>query len=172
MAKISFSKLGLKLNTEVKSIGYNDIVVKQYLPINEKLELITRVINNAADDNRFLNKIKLEMYLNLEIVFTYTNINFTDKQKEDLPKLYDILNSSGVMSDIINTMEVSEYNYLHRNTLDIAEKMYEYSNSIYGILDNIATDYSNLNLDANEIYQKIADPENLALVKDIMAKMG
>ena len=172
MAKISFSKLGLKLNSEVKSIGYNDIVVKQYLPINEKLELITRVINNAADDNRFLNKIKLEMYLNLEIVFTYTNINFTDKQKEDLPKLYDILNSSGVMSDIINTMEVSEYNYLHRNTLDIAEKMYEYSNSIYGILDNIATDYSNLNLDANEIYQKIADPENLALVKDIMAKMG
>lgn len=172
MAKISFSKLGLKLNTEVKSIGYNDIVVKQYLPINEKLELITRVINNAADDNRFLNKIKLEMYLNLEIVFTYTNINFTDKQKEDLPKLYDILNSSGVMSDIINTMEVSEYNYLHRNTLDIAEKMYEYSNSIYGILDNIATDYSNLNLDANEIYQKIANPENLALVKDIMAKMG
>lgn len=172
MAKISFSKLGLKLNTEVKSIGYNDIVVKQYLPINEKLELITRVINNAADDNRFLNKIKLEMYLNLEIVFTYTNINFTDKQKEDLPKLYDILNSSGVMSDIINTMEISEYNYLYKNTLDIAEKMYEYSNSIYGILDNIATDYSNLNLDANEIYQKIADPENLALVKDIMAKMG
>ena len=172
MAKISFSKLGLKLNTEVKSIGYNDIVVKQYLPINEKLELITRVINNAADDNRFLNKIKLEMYLNLEIVFTYTNINITDKQKEDLPKLYDILNSSGVMSDIINTMEISEYNYLYKNTLDIAEKMYEYSNSIYGILDNIATDYSNLNLDANEIYQKIADPENLALVKDIMAKMG
>lgn len=172
MAKVSFSKLGLKLNTEVKSIGYNDIVVKQYLPINEKLELITRVINNAADDNRFLNKIKLEMYLNLEIVFTYTNINFTDKQKEDLPKLYDILNSSGVMSDIINTMEISEYNYLYKNTLDIAEKMYEYSNSIYGILDNIATDYSNLNLDANEIYQKIADPENLALVKDIMAKMG
>lgn len=172
MAKVSFSKLGLKFNTEVKPIGYNDIVVKQYLPINEKLELITRVINNAADDNRFLNKIKLEMYLNLEIVFTYTNINFTDKQKEDLPKLYDILNSSGVMSDIINTMEISEYNYLYKNTLDIAEKMYEYSNSIYGILDNIATDYSNLNLDANEIYQKIADPENLALVKDIMAKMG
>lgn len=172
MAKVSFSKLGLKLNTEVKSIGYNDIVVKQYLPINEKLELITRVINNAADDNRFLNKIKLEMYLNLEIVFTYTNINFTDKQKEDLPKLYDILNSSGVMCDIISTMKTSEYSYLYNNTLDIAEKMYEYSNSIYGILDNIATDYSNLNLDANEIYQKIADPENLALVKDIMAKMG
>lgn len=172
MAKVSFSKLGLKLNTEVKSIGYNDIVVKQYLPINEKLELITRVINNAADDNRFLNKIKLEMYLNLEIVFTYTNINFTDKQKEDLPKLYDILNSSGVMCDIISTMKTSEYSYLYNNTLDIAEKMYEYSNSIYGILDNVATDYSNLNLDANEIYQKIADPENLALVKDIMAKMG
>ena len=122
MAKVSFNKLGLKLNTEVKSIGYHDITVKQYLPINEKLELITRVINNAADDNRFLNKIKLEMYLNLEVVFTYTNINFTDKQKEDLPKLYDILNSAGVMSDIIDCMEISEYNYLYKNTLDIAEK--------------------------------------------------
>mgnify|MGYP003309718670 CR=1 FL=1 len=29
----------------------------------------------------------------------------------------------------------NEYNYLYRNTLSIAERIYEYSNSIYGILD-------------------------------------
>ena len=69
-------------------------------------------------------------------------------------------------------MEVSEYNYLYRNTLDIAERMYEYSNSIYGILDIISNDYSNLNLDADEIYQQLANEENLNLVKSIMTKLG
>ena len=42
MAKVSFTKLGLKKNEEVGILHINeqDIEVKQYLPINEKLELI------------------------------------------------------------------------------------------------------------------------------------
>ena len=42
MAKLSFTKLGLKLNQEVVEIHHNDqiIEVKQYLPVNDKLELL------------------------------------------------------------------------------------------------------------------------------------
>ena len=47
MAKVAFSKLGVKTNQEVKTITWNDqtIEVKQYLPVNNKLELASRVIN-------------------------------------------------------------------------------------------------------------------------------
>jgi hypothetical protein len=41
-----------------------------------------------------------------------------------------------------------------------------------GILDNISTDYSNLNLDATEIQKKIGNPENITLLKDVLAKLG
>ena len=41
-----------------------------------------------------------------------------------------------------------------------------------GILENISADYSNLNLDATEIQNKLADPNNMALLKDVLAKLG
>ena len=41
-----------------------------------------------------------------------------------------------------------------------------------GILDNVVNDYSNLNLDASEIQKKLADPDNMALLKDVLAKLG
>jgi hypothetical protein len=46
MAKISFNKLGLKINiNEIPvQIGEETIAVKQYLPIEEKLQLISRVL--------------------------------------------------------------------------------------------------------------------------------
>jgi hypothetical protein len=51
MAKISFSKLGLSKNTEIKNFEYNgqNIEVKQYLPIQDKLKLIGDVIMNSAE---------------------------------------------------------------------------------------------------------------------------
>ena len=43
MAKISFSKLGLKVNNEIININFNDqvIEVKQYISVNDKLKLIS-----------------------------------------------------------------------------------------------------------------------------------
>ena len=81
MAKVSLTKLGLKVNQDIKNIEFNKqiIEVKQYLPINEKLELISSVINSAADENNFSNPVKENVFLTLEILYHYTNINFTDK---------------------------------------------------------------------------------------------
>ena len=33
-------------------------------------------------------------------------------------------------------------------------------------------DYSNLDFEASDIQKKIADPENLSLLKDILTKLG
>ena len=95
MAKIAFSKLGLtkdKLD-EFQTVEFNDqtVEVKQYLPIAEKAELISRVLNNSVDDDAgYYNNLKLDMWLALEIVYAYSNINFTEKQKSDPMKLYDL----------------------------------------------------------------------------------
>ena len=41
-----------------------------------------------------------------------------------------------------------------------------------GVDSKLWNNYSNLDLDVNELQDKIANPESLSLVKDILTKMG
>ena len=52
------------------------------------------------------------MYFHLYLVYLYTNINFTDKQKEDESKLFDVLLTNGIIEGVITTMPEAEYNML------------------------------------------------------------
>ena len=177
MAKISYNKLGItkdELN-KVQTVEYNDqtIEVKQYLPIAEKSELITRVLNNSVDENTgYYNLLKLDMNLGLEIVYAYSNISFTEKQKEDPMKLYDMLNASKVLNLIIGLVPDGEFYYLNKTTYEMANNIVSYRNSAMGIMEAISTDYSNLDLDATDIQKKLNDPDNMALLKDVLTKLG
>lgn len=174
MAKVAFSKLGLKKQNEVKTIIINEqnIEIKQYLPVNDKLALIGRVLTAAQDDNNFLNPIKLEVIGTIEIIMTYTNINFTEKQKEDLSKLYDLCDENNITNLIIAAIPETEYNFILQGIEDTAKALYDYHTSVLGILESVATDYSNLELDASNIQKLIGDPQNLGLLKDILTKIG
>ena len=174
MAKISFTKLGIKLNQDINNINFNNqiIEVKQYLPVNEKLELISNVINLSADDNNFANPIKVSVFTTLEILYNYTNINFTDKQKEDPVKLYDLVISSGLVSRVIMAIPKEEYDEVLNGIKSSIEAVYKYRNSVLGILDAISTDYNTLNLDATEIQKKLSDPNNMAFLKEVLTKLG
>ena len=174
MAKIGFTKLGLKPNNKIVNIEFNEqiIEVKQYLPVEEKLELITNVLELSHDSNNFSNPIKVQVYTALEMIDKYTNITFTEKQKENPTKLYDLLNGNGLLEKIIDAVPQIEYDEIIAGVYNTIDAVYTYQNSILGILDTISQDYSNLNLDATEIQKKLADPENMALLKNIMTKLG
>ena len=174
MAKVSLTKLGLKVNQDVKNIEFNEqiIEIKQYLPINEKLELISSVINSAADENNFSNPVKENVFLTLEILYHYTNINFTDKQKEDPVKLYDLVVSSGLVNKVTDLIPEEDLDEVINGVAQSVKAIYTYRNSVLGILESISKDYSNLDLDATEIQQKLADPNNMALLKQVLTKLG
>ena len=174
MTKISFTKLGLNKNTEIASFDWNGqtIEVKQYLPIQEKMEIISSVLNQCQDENNFINEAKLSLFMDLEMIYKYTNINITEKQKEDPAKLYDLFAGTGLFNEIFTVLPDSEYKCIAIWLNKTAEHIYEYRNSIYGILDAMNTDYSNLELDADSIREKIADPNSLSLLKDVLTKLG
>ena len=69
MAKVPFSKLGLKVNSDVTVITFNDydIEVSRYLPFKEKTELASNIINYSVDDNGFYNPLKVKLYMVLEV---------------------------------------------------------------------------------------------------------
>ena len=174
MAKVSLTKLGLKVNQEVKNIEFNEqiVEVKQYLPVNDKLELISNVINSAHDENNFSNPVKVSVFTTLEIMYAYTNINFTDKQKEYPTKLYDMLISSGFACEVFRAIPEAEYHEIVSGVEDSIEAIYAYQNSVMGVFEAITTDYSDMNLDATNIYNKLADPENMDLIKQVLTKLG
>lgn len=174
MAKIAYTKLALAPNKEIKSFDYNgqNIDVIQYMPLEKKLEILTEVINNSGDDKGFYNRAKIEFNIILEIVFNYTNITFTEKQKADRMKLYDALVGSGFWNYVRQVLPDDEWEWYNRMTYFTIDKIYEYRNSVYGILDAMVTDYDTLNLDATKIRDTIANPDNLNLVRDVLEKLG
>lgn len=169
MAKVPFTKLGLKVNNNVYQLNYNDniIEVKEYLPIKEKLELVSRVINLASDDNGYYNPMKIDIFMVMEILYAYTNLNFTDKMKEELFKTYDLVVSSGIAQRVINIMG-TEYDIIRDNVWSTIKSVYEYKNSAAGVISLISQDYSNVNLDLNTIQDKISDPNQMEFLKQIL----
>ena len=174
MAKPTFAKFGLKVDQSVKKVVFNEqeFEVKQYLPIEEKLELISNIVNNSIDDNNFANPARIELFTVIEIVKGYTNISFTEKQLEDVFKLYDLIVSSGLGKAVRENMCSDEFDFITVTTDATIAEIYEYKNSAMGILETISADYSNLKLDATEIHNQLADPNNMALLKDVLTKLG
>ena len=172
--KPTFAKLKLARNNSVKVVTFNgiEVEVKQYLPINEKLQLISNVINAAADENNFSNPIKEDLFGTLEIIYAYTNLGFTEKQKEDPIKLYDDMISSGFADAIIKEIPSEEYNTIVNGINECTKAIYTYRNSLLGILEATVADYGNLELDANDLQSKMADPNNMTLLKDVLTKLG
>lgn len=175
MAKgVAYSKLGLKRVDEVKEIkiGEQTIEVKQYLPMEDKIQLVTDVLINSLDDNNFINPMKIEVFTSLEIIFYYTNITFTEKQKEDAPKLYDVLESNGIIGKVIAEIPEVEYQAIYDFVNETAHNYYTFKNSALGIMEAIGSDYSNLNLDAEALREKMTDENVLPVLKDVMTKLG
>ena len=171
MARIPFTKLKCKINTnEIPvQIGEETIAVKQYLPVQEKLELIGKVVMQAHEqDENYSNPVKAGVYRDLEVIFAYTNISFTDKQKEDLPKLYDMLYSSGIINEVLKNIPKNEYTEIVLGVKDSIEAIYKYQNSALGILDNIKSNYNQTEFDVEALQKALADLGNSPVVKEIL----
>lgn len=171
---VSFNKLGLKPNTAISTIKFKeqDIEVKQYLPVNEKLDLISWVINQSADDLKFYNVGKLDIFKHIAIAQHYTDITFAEKQLSDPAHLYDLLVSSGLMDEIKNAIPNGEIWWIDDVLDDTVDSIYKYQNSVMGILDTVTTDYKDLNFDVEQLQKNISNPENLTLLKDVVTKLG
>ena len=175
MAKVPYSKLKCKTNEEIKTISFNDetIEVKQYLPIQEKLSLIGRVIELAHDqDHNYSNPVKADVLRDLEILFAYTNITFTDKQKEDTAKLYDQVYSSGLLSAVIAVIPKEEISDIGVGVYDSIESVYKYQNSILGVLDSIKADYGDMNNMFDKLKEDMASPELANFAENILSKLN
>lgn len=130
MAQVRFTKLKLKVEDVFEDFSFEgeNIKVRQYLPSIDKIKLVSRVVTQSLAGKIVRNDL-LDYYLNLEIIFNYTNIAFTDKQLESLD-LYDKFEVSGLFDEIISRIPEKEYNLLVDYVNDYSVKLQAMSNEL------------------------------------------
>lgn len=114
------------------SIGEKTIEIKQYLPISEKESLIDSVLQKSVVRGIY-NPLEVEMYFNLNIIYLYTNISFSESQRNDERKLYDAFESNGYIDQIVQAIPDEEYNYLWKMTQESVENWFKYNLSAAGM---------------------------------------
>ena len=131
---ISYANMKLKPVTTTHKFEWNgnEIEVLEY-------DLIMITLQKSLEDG-YYNPIKIDEFFHLHLIYMYTNINFTEKQKEDEHKLYDSLKSNGLIDAFIEQMNEFDYSELFNMLDDTKRELTEYKRSVSGIIQNIITD--------------------------------
>ena len=133
---MKFSELNLSIKDEIKTvrIGDNVIEVKQYLPLEKKIDIISLAIQQSLGGT-IQNTMAFESYLDLFIIMNYTNIDFSEY--EDYGVLYDILESNDIINFILSAIPQIEYNSIKEHAFDMSAKYERYSNSLGKVISNL-----------------------------------
>lgn len=141
MAKVNYTSLKLKTDNSVKTFQFHNvnIDVLQYLPIEDKYDLVMITLQKSFEEEVY-NPIKLDMLFHLYLIYMYTNISFTDKQKENESKLYDAIKSNGLLEAVLEQIPEEEYNILFEYISDLADIKEEYNRSVVSLVKKMITD--------------------------------
>ena len=138
---ISYANMKLKPITSTHKFEWNgnEIEVLDYLPIEDKYDLIMITLQKSLEDG-YYNPIKIDQFFHLHLIYMYTNINFTDKQKEDENKLYDSLKSNGLIDAFLEQFSEDDYNELYYWMTDVKEEIISYKRSISSLIQSFIND--------------------------------
>ena len=141
MSKISYANLKLKTDTSVNTFDFEGqtVEVLKYLPAEDKYDLIMITLQKAKEDGLY-NSFKLDMFFHLHLVYMYTNLSFTEKQRENETKIYDCLKSNGFIDKMLEVIDEEEYTELLNWIDQIVEDTMKYKNSAAAVLQSFITD--------------------------------
>lgn len=178
MAKVPFTKLNTTKSIPAQEISFNNqkIIVEQYLPLSQKLDLIQTVIELSGNgEEGFFNIVKLKTFYTIEMLKAYTNISFTEKQQEDPAKLYDIITINNIWDEVAKSIPQSEQDEIWNNLLTLAREVTNYNHSALGILKLLKQDYGDESFALDKISEmltRLDDSNDLEIIKTAVDKMG
>lgn len=164
--KVSYANMKLKTDTSVKTFefGGQKVDVLQYLPAQDKYDLLMITLQKSLEDNIY-NEFKLNLYFELHLVYMYTNISFTEKQREDEFKLYDTLKSNGFYEKFFQVINEDEYNELFEQLNAIKNASFKNKRSVTGLIGEFINDLP-ANAEAAAKIVESFDPEQYKAVVD------
>lgn len=148
---MNYKDLNLSINQDVFKLDTDqndykivtetgDIFIKKYLPINDKKDLVEITLQKAEQADGTYNEILIDMYFNLHLVYLYTDIVFTNEDREDEMKLYDELESSGMLERILDKIPDEEYNTLMDYLKAMRKEISSYKHSAAAMVQKLIVD--------------------------------
>ena len=95
----------------------------------------------------------------------YTDISFTEKQKEDEFKIFDTLKNNNFIDLMLANIPEDEYNYLLKIMEETIEKNEKYKNTVAGIMSKLIDDLPTNAQAAMDIVNNF-DEDKFQAVKD------
>ena len=100
----NFSDLKITMPEEVKEINFEGeiIKIKQHIPTTDMLDIVELAIQNSAE-NGYYNPMKLDVFFSMYLVYTYSDLEFTEEEKKEISeKKSEYSNSfAGVLTSLI-----------------------------------------------------------------------
>ena len=164
--KVSYANMKLKVNTSVKTFDFcgQKVEVLQYLPAQDKYDLLMVTLQKSLENGAY-NEFKLNLYFELNLVYMYTNISFTEKQREDEFKLYDTLKSNGFYELFFQAINEDEYNELFAQLNAIKEASSAHRMSVGAVISQLIDDLP-ANAEAAAKIVENFDPKQFKAVVD------
>ena len=165
-----FKDMNITLNNELKEVQIGDDIkfnVKQYLHKENKNALL-EIAMQTADQGTILNTFALDAIFHTYLVFKYTDIEFTDEERENLFDLYDILEDNGIIDAVVAAIPTREYESLRTYLTEMVDNYLTYRNSTRALVEqfsmfapqvaeNLATISKNVDIDKLQQIVKLAD---------------
>lgn len=106
---MNYSDLKLKKNNEIKEIEWdgNIIKVSQYLPIINKLDIITLAVQEGFSQDVYISNA-VQAISQVFTVMYYTDLEFTQEEKNNPFILYDEMKSNGLLDEIFKAIPSEE----------------------------------------------------------------
>lgn len=150
---MTFSELDLKTDKSIIPFQFQDktIGIRKYLPIEEKNDLINISLQFAETASGLYDEVKLDVFFHLNLVYSYTDLEFSTDDKIDEYELYDKLVCSGFLDEFVSHLPEDEYNYL-LEAVDVAKNnKINYNQSFASVVKTFIEDLPGNIKDAAEI---------------------
>ena len=160
----------------------------------------TQIFWGCENGDAFTNRKKSKIYIDIEDFAEIMGYSMSDRITTEIRKIYRKMNqelfedenspdiyfsyegcSKNKKQFILKVHKPKEMFHMIENTSFVCmsaddvfrcENIYDYKNSILGILETVARDYDNLNLDALQLQEAIGNPDNIALLREVLDKLG
>lgn len=142
-----------------KTITLNEktIQVKSYLPISDKMDVVQITIQKA-DNGRYIDQLALDMFFELNLVYSYSNIEVTQEDRDDQFALYDRWTQDGTINTVITAIPNEEYNKLREAVDATIEDLMSYRGTAAAVVNSFIQDLPRNAEIAKEIVDNF-DPE-------------
>lgn len=148
-----FSEIKSK-EAEVIEVPFQDgvIKIKTYLPIEAKEDLVSVTLQKAYEASGIYNPLKVEKYYNVNVLYAYTDLIFTEEERANPQDIYDICEQNGVFDLVFANIPAVESRVLQDSLVETERKLNRLNTSAAGAFNLLLNSFS-----VEELKKKLKD---------------